>query len=66
MQVFLGDRVTIAKEDTWVTGTITGIVLDKVKQLERVYIEGLSAPFWLSDNWKFIDETEWDEEEENG
>ncbi len=65
MQVFLGDSVTIEKSDTWVTGCVTGIVLDKAKQLERIYIEGIEAPFWLYQGWKFVEE-EKEEGQDNG
>ena len=63
MNVFLGDTVTLVRNETYVTGAVSGVVLDKNKQLERIYIEGLTAPFWLTDNWKFL-ETEEDKEEE--
>jgi len=63
MNVFLGDTVTLVRNETYVTGAVSGVVLDKNKQLERIYIEGLTAPFWLADNWKFL-ETEEEEEEE--
>jgi hypothetical protein len=63
MQVFLGDRVTICRNDTYITGAVSGVVLDNNKQLDRVYIEGLSMPFYLGDNWKFVQDEEWEEEE---
>lgn len=64
MQVFLGDRVTLCRYDTFITGAVSGVVLDNNKQLERVYIEGLSVPFWLADNWRFVEEEQnWEEEE---
>jgi hypothetical protein len=65
MQLFLGDRVTLVKEDTFITGAISGIVLDKTKQLERVYIEHIDSPIWMYQGWRFVEDTEW-EEEENG
>jgi|TARA_R110000803_G_scaffold107000_3_gene175137 hypothetical protein len=65
MQLFLGDRVTLVKEDTFITGAISGIVLDKTKQLERVYIEHIDSPVWMYQGWRFVEDTEW-EEEENG
>ena len=64
MQVFLGDRVTLAKDDTWITGAVSGVVLDKNKQLERVYIEELDQPFWMGAGWKFIDDDEFTTNEE--
>ena len=63
MQVFLGDTVTLVRNDTYVTGAVSGVVLDKNKLLERIYIEGLTAPFWMADNWKFL-ETEYEDEQE--
>jgi len=64
MNVFLGDTVTIARDETYVTGAVSGVVLDKNKLLERIYIEGLTAPFWMADNWKFLDNEEENEDEE--
>jgi len=29
MNVFLGDTVTIARDETYVTGAVSGVVLDK-------------------------------------
>tara|TARA_R110001606_G_scaffold254740_1_gene402721 strand:+ start:465 stop:659 length:195 start_codon:yes stop_codon:yes gene_type:complete len=63
MQLFLGDRVTLVKEDTFITGAISGIVLDKTKQLERVYIEHIDSPIWMYQGWRFVEDTEWEEEE---
>ena len=63
MQVFLGDRVTLVKEDTFITGAVSGIVLDKTKQLERVYIEHIDSPIWMYQGWRFVEEAEWEREE---
>lgn len=67
MQIFLGDRITLIKGETWVTGTCNGIVLDDRKELERLYIESLDTAFWMSAGWKLADESEewqYSEEEE--
>jgi hypothetical protein len=63
MQVFLGDQVTLMhsaepENPTFVSGQITGIVLDKHKKVERVYVQGVDAAFWMSDGWKFVDDDE--------
>lgn len=66
MQVFLGDNITLVWEQegepTFVTGQVSGIVLDKHKKIERVYIAGIDHAFWMSQGWKFVDEIE-DEDE---
>lgn len=68
MQLFLGDRITITKGETWITGQISGIVLDDRGELERIWFQHINVPFWMAHNWKFVDEesTEWEEEEQNG
>ena len=63
MQVFLGDRVTVVRGLTYITGAVSGVVLDKSKQLERVYLEHIDSPIWMYDGWRFIEENEWEEEE---
>jgi hypothetical protein len=63
MQVFLGDRVTVVRGLTYITGAVSGVVLDKSKQLERVYLEHIDSPIWMYEGWRFIEETEWEEEE---
>ena len=65
MQLFLGDAVSLMKdggEPTMVTGKVTGIVLGDDNEIERIYIYGITMPFWMSDNWLFMDIQ--DEEEE--
>ncbi len=68
MQVFLGDEVTLLKEiepqPTVVTGQVAGIVLDKHKAVERVYIHGIDGGFWMHEGWKFIDHELEDDEDE--
>lgn len=62
MQVFLGDRVTLNRMETYITGPVAGVVLDDRRELERVYIEGIDQAFWMSKNWKFVNDEEWEEE----
>lgn len=66
MQVFLGDNITLVWEQegdpTFVTGQVSGIVLDKHKKIERIYIAGIDHAFWMSQGWKFVDEIEEEDE----
>lgn len=66
MQVFLGDNITLVWEQegepTFVTGQVSGIVLDRHKKVERVYIAGIDHAFWMSQGWKFVDEVDEDDE----
>lgn len=65
MQLFLGDAVSLMKdgnEPTMVTGKVTGIVLGDNNEMERIYIHGITMPFWMSDNWLFMDIEEEEEE----
>jgi hypothetical protein len=59
MQLFLGDEVTLIKEldpiPTYITGQVSGIVLDKHKDVERLYIQGIESAFWMYEGWKFVD-----------
>jgi hypothetical protein len=61
MQIFLGDRITLVKGETWITGDCSGIVLDDRKEVQRLYVHGLDMAFWFSEGWKLADE---DDEEE--
>jgi hypothetical protein len=67
MMILMGDTVTVSRElgddITWVTGRVTGLVQDDTGQLKYFYIKGLSTQLWMSDNWKFQDEVEDDEDE---
>jgi hypothetical protein len=61
MQVFLGDAVTLINalmddQPTYVTGQVRGIVLNDSKQVERIYIHGLTEGLLLVDGWKFVDD----------
>lgn len=58
MQLFLGDRITLAKDETFVEGQTRGIILDEHGKVERVYIQGVEGSFFMRDGWKFIEEEE--------
>ena len=66
MNVFLGDNITLIWEQegdpTFVTGQVSGIVLDRHKKVERIYIAGIDHAFWMSQGWKFVDEIEEEDE----
>jgi hypothetical protein len=68
MQVFLGDEVTLIKDrepmPTYITGQVSGIVLDDKSELSRLYIHGIEAGFWMSDGWKLLDTDEDEAEDE--
>lgn len=69
MQVFLGDEVTLVNDGdgeqipTFVTGQVAGVVLDKHRKVERIYIHNLDSAFWMSEGWKFVEEYEPEESE---
>lgn len=69
MQVFLGDSITLVNDKaddenpTFVTGQVSGIVLDNAKKIQRVYIHNISDAFWMNDGWKFVDEYEESDDE---
>ena len=60
--MFLGDSVTLLNDrhdeenPTFITGQIKGIVLNELKQVERVYLHNLTESLWMSDGWRFVDE----------
>jgi hypothetical protein len=67
MLVLLGDEITLVKDETFVTGPCSGIVLDDKRELERLYVHGIDMPFWLSTGWKLVNEEDafdYEEEEE--
>lgn len=64
MMVLLGDEVTLVKNEAWVTGKVAGIVLDNKKELERIYLHDIDFTFWMSSGWKFVEEEEWEIEED--
>jgi hypothetical protein len=62
MQVFLGDQVTLLNDrgdeenPTFVTGQVKGIVLNELKQVERVYLHNLQESLWMSSGWRFVED----------
>lgn len=62
MQVFLGDQVTLLNDrhdeenPTFITGQVKGIVLNELKQIERVYLHNLTESLWMSQGWRFVDD----------
>lgn len=58
MQLFLGDRVTLVNGQTFANGVCKGIVLNDDKSLDRLYLEGFDQAFWMSDDWKVVEEEE--------
>lgn len=62
MNIFLGDEITIKRDETYITGKVHGLVLDSKGELERLYINGVDQAFWLNDKWLVVDDAE---EEEN-
>lgn len=65
--VFLGDTVTMYKligdDETYITGQVTGIVThDETGRIKYITIKGIEQPIWLSDNWKFVEEQEEEED----
>jgi D-aminopeptidase len=64
MQLFLGDRITIVKDGTYITGKTRGIVLDAHGQIERIFLDALDTSFYLTSGWKIVDEDDESLEEE--
>ena len=67
--IFLGDTVTMLKEVgddmTYITGKVTGIVTnDETGRIKYVTVKGIEQPIWLNDGWKFVEETEYEEDED--
>jgi hypothetical protein len=64
MQVFLGDQVTLVNDKTdeenptFVTGQVSGIVLDANKKVHRIYIHNISDAFYMFEGWKFVEDFE--------
>ena len=57
MNVFLGDIVTLNRNDTWITGSVNGIKLHK-GHLEMVSLEDIDVWFRMDAGWKFATESE--------
>jgi hypothetical protein len=68
MQLFLGDEVTLVMDfeptPTFVTGQVSGVILDNNKEVKRIYIQGMTQAFNLKDGWKFVDYTEEETDDE--
>jgi hypothetical protein len=64
MNLFLGDQVTLVNDKhdddnaTFVTGQVSGIVLDANKKVHRIYIHNILDAFYMSDGWKFVEHDE--------
>jgi hypothetical protein len=62
VNVFLGDSVTLLNDrhdeenPTFITGQVKGIVLNELKQVERVYLHNLTESLWMSQGWRFVDD----------
>lgn len=59
MNILLGDDVTVQRQIgddmTFVTGRVSGLVLNDHGELRYFYIKGIDSAFWMSDGWKFED-----------
>lgn len=59
MNILLGDDVTVQRQIgddlTFVTGRVSGIVLDDRGELRYFYIKGIDSAFWMNEGWKFQD-----------
>lgn len=69
MNLLLGDEVTVQREIgndlTYVTGRVSGVVLNDHGELRYFYLKGIDSAFYMNDGWKF--QEEWEEgEEDNG
>lgn len=49
------------KDETLIEGQTRGIILDANGKIERIYIQAIEGSFFMRDGWKFLEE---DEEEE--
>ena len=68
MNLLLGDEVTVQREIgtdvTFVTGRVSGVVLNDHGELRYFYIKGIDSAFYLNDNWKFQEDWEVVEDED--
>ena len=59
MNILLGDDVTVQRQIgddmTFVTGRVSGLVLNDHGELRYFYIKGIDSAFYMSDGWKFED-----------
>ena len=71
MMILMGDIVTVVRDiggdETFVTGRVSGLVQKDNGDLKYFYIKGLDTQLWMSDGWRFHDDSiefEIDEDEE--
>ena len=71
MMILMGDIVTVVRDiggdETFVTGRVSGLVQKDNGDLKYFYIKGLDNALWVSDGWRFHDDSiefEIDEDEE--
>ena len=57
MNIFLGDEITLTKQSAWVTGTVTGIKLDK-GHLEMLALEHMTDWFRIDQGWRIVKDDE--------
>ena len=59
MNILLGDDVTVQRQIgddmTFVTGRVSGLVLNDHGELRYFYIKGIDSAFWMNEGWKFQD-----------
>ena len=59
MNILLGDDVTVQRQIgddmTFVTGRVSGLVLNDHGELRYFYIKGIDSAFWMNEGWKFED-----------
>lgn len=60
MQLFLGDWVTIRKNESYISGRVNGLKMNK-GELERLSFEEVNGWFSMKDGWLFVIEMEEDE-----
>ena len=67
MNILLGDDVTVQRtigdDMTFVTGRVSGLVLNDHGELRYFYIKGIDSAFWMNEGWRFEDIM--NEEEDN-
>lgn len=63
MQIFLGDLVTMMKNETIVTGRVEGVKM-RHGELERVAIVGIDGWLYVNEGWLFAEEEEAEREDD--
>lgn len=64
MQLFLGDWVTIRKNESYVSGRVNGLKTNK-GELERLSFKEVNSWFAIKDGWRFVIEEEDNEPDDN-